>query len=280
MNVEEGWPMRIAGVISVAILSFLPQAVLAQEILDDQIQLLEPGLTVETIQSSSTDPCRTHVDNASHISFFCAVIDQNGPRDPAWGGGVGADGGLFEIQTYSFVGDGVVCSTTSFVHDIVEVSASGSKLIARIPGCASFGGRDGQFTFLKNLTSDSVNGNIYLALWTVVVRYVNDLPMEVWRFGVVKIGGLPRALDLIPAGPTGPVGPAGLPGADGPPGPPGPPGPAGQDADEARVSALEQQVGALQTRVLALQAALDKISKLAGIGQRLQKPNLPKQSNP
>ena len=142
-------------------------------------------------------------------------------------------------------------------HSICDFDYSGGQVC--VPGCGS--GSTIQTTYPLNLSVDSVNGALYIAVHSKIDACVSLGD----GFGIVKVSGLPTVLDVVPEGSPGPQGPTGTQGPIGPQGLPGTP------ADPSQVLALQGQVSALEAQVGVLQTTLQQIESLPIIKRLLSR---------
>jgi len=194
---------------------------LGQDFVDDQIFLLEPGLTMEIIQDLGENPCSItaggDVDGTGWSSFLCIPIPAvvSPVKGGFFGGGVDALGNLYHIKMRNTVpgeGNAPECFLTSKpIHEIERRTPFGAVPIAQIPfqrTITADGSCPGEYicppneemwqrTQVVNLSVDAVNGHLYLAIKSF--RNCEFSPTnEPINSSIIRISGLPTLLDIVP----------------------------------------------------------------------------------
>lgn len=254
------------------------QPTIAQSFLDDQVLPVQQGVTTSIFQEFGPDPCRpsSQAPTGPWSSFLCRTGGDAQPTEVLMSG-TDALGGFYyihgrpttpqeknlpmlflgtmwEIRRRSELGDEVV---VQIPEDRVTCLFDGNQECA--PGCG--GNEVHQKTDVLNMRSDPISGYLYILVSSR--KGCSGLFDQLGSGrGIVRVSGLPTILDVVPEGPAGP---------EGDPGPPGPPGPPGMDADESRVTALEQLLADQAAQITALQATLEQIENLPTIKKLLEK---------
>jgi hypothetical protein len=195
----------------------------AQQFVDDQFMLLRPALSVGVFQELGAFPCATangFVAGTGWGSFLCekAQFDYSGGTvcgtEGCSGDGFDATGAFYQIALRNATGDELNCplafggSGPARVFEIERRDGNSVEVIARVPTHRNLGACGGtrppecpfnqdyiQSTVLLNMVGDAINGSLYLAVFSALSCQGASFQ---YGYGIVKVGGLPTLLDIIP----------------------------------------------------------------------------------
>lgn len=200
-------PKQLAVALAVLVLASPVRAThdTRRDFLDDQFELLLPGLTISIFQGFGGWPCDLQYDFITGWgSSICGEFERlKAGAIAAEGMGSDALGALYQITARRITNPASpLCpsdaeSAYAVVFEIERRSSSGVELVARVPHCVlttheDVAGVSSQITYLSGLHLDSINGRLYLAVRSAALGGAYD------GYGVLMISGLPTLLDIIP----------------------------------------------------------------------------------
>ena len=176
----------------------------AQQCDPNLFRLIRPGLSLALLADLGSEPCGSVNLTAPWGSFTCEALHENFSLSGQIGQGTDALGALYRFRARQATPEEnnfPVCIQGQ-VFDIERlIDASSREVVAVVPARKSIddpdctgGFRDFRISVL-NLTSDAVNGNLYVAIAVQTECGSISTPQtnQAW-----KISGLPNLLDIIP----------------------------------------------------------------------------------